>query len=219
MTQPRWQMAGGAGGILFFVLVIGVVLWAPLTTNVPEPGFDGPASAWLAYARATMGQTLPATPVGVLGIFGFLLFAACLASTLQPAADRMSVPSTLVVLAAGLTTGLWLVDNGLSLAAAFRARDLDTTTASLLYGLGNGVLAASWFAIAGLLIAAGLGVLGSGALPRWLGWSALVAGVAYFVAACFPLTALWFAPYALFYFWVVAVSVVLLRRAMRATRA
>jgi hypothetical protein len=87
------------------------------------------------------------------------------------------------------------------------------STASLLYGLSNGFFAASWFAIAGLLLAAGLGALASKALPRWLGWSAMVTGVGYFFAACVPLTNLWFIPYAVFYFWVLAVSVVLLRSA------
>jgi len=219
MTEPRWQLAGGAGGILFVLLVVGIVLWAPLTTSVPEPAFDGPARDWLAYARAIAGQTMPEAPVGVLGIFGFVLFAVCLAVRFQPAGERMSVPSILVVLTAGLTTALWLVDDGFGLAAAFRARDLDPTTASLFYGLSNGVFAVSWFAIGALLVAAGLGTLASGALPGWLGWSALVVGAGYCVAACFPLTALWFAPYGLFYLWVVAVSVVLLRGALAALRA
>jgi hypothetical protein len=200
--------------MLFVVVVLGVVLWAPLTTTVPEPAFDGPARDWLAYARATEGQALPGSPVGMVGIFGFVVFAVCLAVKLAPSGERTSVPSILVVVAAGLMTALWMADEALTLASAFRARDLDVSTASLMYGLGNGFFAASWFAIAGLLFAAGLGALASRALPRWLGWSGLVSGVGYFVAACVPLTNLWFIPYALFYFWVVAVSIVLLRSAL-----
>jgi hypothetical protein len=218
VIQPRWQLAGGAGGLLFVALVIGVVLLPSLTTNVPEPAFDGSAAAWLAYARATASQALLTTPVGIVGIFGFLLFAVCLAARFQRAEHRMSVPSILLLLAAGLTMGLWILDEGLGLATAFRAGDLDGTTASLLYGLANGVFAASWFGIAGLLVAAGLGTLASRSLPRWLGWFALVVGAGFFAAACFPLTALWLVPYALFYLWVVAVSVVLLRGAAGASR-
>jgi hypothetical protein len=66
-------------------------------------------------------------------------------------------------------------------------------------------------AIGGLLAAAGVGGLTSHTLPAWLSWPAPVIAVGFLVAASLPLTALWFAPYLLFYVWVVAVSVVLIR--------
>ena len=83
--------------------------------------------------------------------------------------------------------------------------------ASLLYGLDNGLFVTTWLAIGGLLAAAGVGGLTSGTLPGWLSWPAPFIGAWFLVAASLPLTALWFAPYVLFYVWVVAASVVLIR--------
>jgi hypothetical protein len=97
------------------------------------------------------------------------------------------------------------------LATAFRARDLDATTASVVFGLANALFASSWFTIAGLLLSASIGALSSGALPRWLTWSGLVVGCGLLVAAAAPLTQLYLTPYLLFFVWIVAVSVLLLR--------
>lgn len=211
MDGTRWQRAAGVGGILFVVLTFVVVLWAPLSTSTPEPAFDGAARDWLAYARATHNQILPLTPVSILALFGFAVFAVGLALRLRRPDGRSGAPSILVLLAAVATEALWMTGNGVSLAIAFNARDLDAATAGLLYGLNNGLFVISWYAIAGMLLAAGAGAFSTHALPTWLAWPALAIGAAWLVAAALPLTGLWFVPYAFFYFWVVAVCVVLVR--------
>jgi hypothetical protein len=69
----------------------------------------------------------------------------------------------------------------------------------------------SFFGIGGLLIAAGIGAVWSHALPTWLGWSGTVIGLGSVIAPVAQLTAFWLIPFFLFYIWVVAVSVVLIR--------
>jgi hypothetical protein len=155
----------------------------------------------------------------IVAMFGFLLFAVALSVKLRMAEDKPSVPSTLVLLAAGLMLGIWMAIVGVGLAASFRAADLNASTASLMYGLDNGLFVTSWFAIGSLLIAAGIGGLSSSALPGWLSWPAPFIGCAFLVAAVVPLTAVWLAPYFLFYIWVVGMSVVLIRSAARDTTA
>lgn len=215
MAQTRWLQIGGIAGIVFVVLIWALVLRAPLTISTPEPPFDGPAKDWLAYARATQSLTRAGTPLMIVAMFGFLLFAVALSVKLRMAEDKPSVPSTLVLLAAGLMLGLWMAIVGVGFAAA----DLNASTASLMYGLDKGLFVTSWLAIGGLLVAAGIGGLSSRALPGWLSWPAPLIGCAFLVAAVVPPTAVWLAPYSLFYIWVVGVSVVLIRSAARDTTA
>jgi hypothetical protein len=211
MTKSRWLQVGGVAGIVFVVLVWAYVLWAPLTVSTPEPPFDGPAKDWLAYAQATRSANFVAAPLITIALFAFLLFAVSLSVKLRPSGEGPNIPSTLVLLMAGLMIGLIMAATGVSLAASFRIADLSATSASLMYGLDNGLFVMTWLAIGGLLAAAGVGGLTSRTLPAWLSWPAPVIAVGFLVAASLPLTALWFAPYILFYVWVIAVSVVLIR--------
>jgi hypothetical protein len=211
MTQTRWLRVGGGAGIVFVVLVWAYVLWAPLFVSTPEPPFDGPANDWLAYARATRSVNFVAAPLITVALFAFLLFAVSLSIKLRPRDEGPNVPSTLVLLMAGLMIGLIMAATGVGLAGSFRVADLNAASASLLYGLDNGLFVMTWLAIGGLLAAAGVGGLTYRTLPRWLSWPAPFIGVGFVVAAALPLTFVWFAPYVLFYVWVLATSVVLIR--------
>lgn len=211
MTPTRWLQVGGAAGIVFTVLVWAYVLWAPLTVSTPEPAFDGPAKDWLAYAQATRSTNFVAAPLITVALFAFLLFAVSLSVKLRPSGEGSNVPSTLVLLMAGLMIGLIMAATGVGLAGSFRVADLTATSAALLYGLDNGLFVMTWLAIGGLLAAAGVGGLTSRTLPGWLAWPGPFVGVGFLVAAALPLTALWFAPYILFYVWVVCASIVLIR--------
>ena len=77
----------------------------------------------------------------------------------------------------------------------------------------NGVsFVLTWAIDAVLLAATAVVVFGTGALPRWLGWSAAVLSPALLVGVAFahPLA---FVPYVLTTLWIVATSIVLNRRA------
>jgi hypothetical protein len=213
MTQARWLRVGGIAGIVFVVLVWAYVLWAPLFVSTPEPPFDGPAKDWLAYAQATRSAGFIGAPLITVALFAFLLFAVSLSIKLRPRDGGPNVPSTLVLLMAGLMIGLFMVEGGVGLAASFRVADLTAASAGLLYGLNNGLFVMTWLAIGGLLAAAGVGGLTSHTLPAWLSWPAPFIGIAFVVAAALPLTFVWFAPYVLFYIWVIAAGVVLIRTA------
>jgi hypothetical protein len=199
------------GGILFVVSLFVLISVGPLTNPTPEPAFDAPSSALLAYAKSDKGGLYPLALVGIAGMFGFLLFAAVLIAKFRDSQRAMSAPSILVVLATAVFTALWLAEFGVTFAGQFRRGDLDPMGASVFYGLANGIFVVSWAAITGFLATAGVAALSSGTLPRWLAWSGLGIGAALLLAVAIPLTAVWLLPYLLFYVWVVAVSVVLLR--------
>jgi hypothetical protein len=211
VTERRWLQVGGAGGILFVALLFSSSLLAPLSVPGGEPAFDAPAKDLLAYAQATHDLDLPTYLGELVSLFGFALFAASLNVRLRTRDDHAHVLSTLVVVAAGVAIALFMAAGGAGLAATFRARDLDASVVSVLFGLANGLFVISWFALAAFLISACLGALSSRALPRWLAWAGLLIACGYLVAGAAPLSKLALVPHLLFYIWVVAVGVVLLR--------
>src|SRR3984893_9702197 len=207
-----WTRVGGVGGIVFFVSLVILIALMPLSHSIPEPAFDAPSSAFLAYAKSEADLPFALSLVGVLGLFGFALFAAALTVRFRVSDNRSNVASTLVLLAAGIFIVLGLAELGFATAQTFRRADLDATGASILFGLSNGIFVVSWSAIAAFLAASSFAALSTRALPRWLGWPALVIGIAMFLAGAAPLSAIWFFPYFLFLVWVLATSVVLLVR-------
>ncbi len=209
--SPRfWTRVGSVGGIVFFVSLVILITLMPLSHSVPEPAFDAPSSAFLAYAKSEADVPFVLSLVGVLGLFGFALFAAALTVRFRVADDRSSVASSLVLVAAGIFIVLWLAELGFALAQTFRRADLDATGASILFGISNGIFVVSWSAIAAFLAASSYAAISTRALPSWLGWPALVIGIGMFLAGATPLSAIWFFPYFLFLVWVLATSVALL---------
>jgi hypothetical protein len=207
-----WTRAGGVGGIVFFVSLVVLIALMPLTHSAPEPAFDAPSSAFLSYAKSEANVPLALSLVGVLGLFGFAVFAVVLSHRFRVVDDRSNVPSTLVLLTAGIFIVLWLIELGLATAQMFRRADLDATGASIFFGLSNGIFVVSWSAIAACLAASGFGAISTRALPPWLGWSAVGIGIGMLLASAAPLSAIWFFPYFLFFIWVLATSVVVLIR-------
>jgi hypothetical protein len=203
------------GGIVFFVSLLVLIALMPLSHSVPEPAFDAPSSAFLAYTKSEAAVPFALSLVGVLGLFGFALFAAVLTARFRVAENRSDVAPSLVLLAAGVFIVLWLAELGIGFAETLRRNDLDATSASVFFGLANGIFVVSWSAIAAFLAASGFAALWTRALPRWLGWAALVIGAGLFLAGAAPLTAIWYLPYFLFFLWVLATSLVLLRTGPR----
>lgn len=211
VDSPRsWTRIGAVGGIVFFVSLVTLIALMPLSHSIPEPAFDAPSSAFLAYAKSEADLPFALSLVGIVGLYGFALFAAALTVRFRVADDRSKLASTLVLLAAGIFIVLWLAELGFGLAQTFRRADLDATGASILFGLANGIFVVSWSAIAAFLAASSFAAISTRALPPWLGWPALVIGVGMFLAGVAPLSAIWFFPYFLFLLWVLASSVVLL---------
>ncbi len=104
------------------------------------------------------------------------------------------------------------------LAARYRAGDgLDPQLARTLQDINDASFVLTFFPLAVLLAAFAIVEIRSGTLPRWLGWIAAVLAVAFIgggMARSVNLESEWAGlPMILFTFWVLAASVVLIRRA------
>jgi hypothetical protein len=210
VISRRWLQAGGIGGILFVVLEFGF----SLIGGTREPAFDAPAKDWLTRYQNLHDLFLVAPYTAGLPMLFFLLFVSALHLKLRVASSNENPPSIAVLLLGGVAAAMLLAAVGAGAAALLRVgHGLDESGAGTLSGLSNEFFVTSFFAIGGLLIAAGIGAVETHALPAWLGWSGIVIGLGLVVAVAAQLSAFWLIPFFLFYFWVVAVGVVLIRDA------
>ena len=91
---------------------------------------------------------------------------------------------------------------------------MDPQIARLLFDQGNFASANAWVMLASLLLAAGIVGIHAGALPLRLGWAGVaIAGGLLAARAVWSSSQLVFIPFGLCNLWLIATSVVLIRRA------
>jgi hypothetical protein len=82
-----------------------------------------------------------------------------------------------------------------------------------LFDQGNLTLAGLWLMFGVLAASTGLVALPTGMLPRWLAWLGIATAAALVAArAVWAATDLWYIPFGLYYLWLDATSVTLVRR-------
>jgi hypothetical protein len=109
----------------------------------------------------------------------------------------------------GIAFVVLLMSPGWELAAyrtASTRRSPGTPSTWGTWGFAN-----AWVALAGFLAAAGWIMVGTPSLPSWLGWVAIVAAFGFLLGRAFWTTSVWLIPYAVFWIWVVALSIYLFR--------
>jgi hypothetical protein len=176
-----------------------------------EPPFDASATD-IANFFATRDQDLfpMGTYLSVLGVVTLLWFFGGVYALMKDDWRAMiAVISGVVAVAGGISTGWEL--------ASFRVSEgLDPQIARLAYDMGNMAFASAWVAFGSFALATGWALLSSRMWPRWLGWWAVAAGVCLVAAKAMWTTPFWLLGYFLFWIWVIALCVLLLRRASRA---
>jgi hypothetical protein len=112
-----------------------------------------------------------------------------------------------------VSVGVKIASFPAAIAAFYRGQEgMDPHLAAALLDMNEVSFVLTWAIAAVLLAATAVVVLRSGALPRWLGWSAIVLSPALLVGVAFA-TSFGFVPYVLSMVWIVATSIVLIRRA------
>jgi len=156
--------------------------------------------------------------VEVLAFLFFLFFLGSLWGALRRAEKGNGWLSATAFGAGVMSVTIKLGSAAPVLAARYRAGEgLDPQLARTLQDINNASFALTFFPLAVLLAAFAIVAIRSGALPRWLGWIGAVLAVAFIgggVAGSVNLESEWAGlPMILFTVWVIATSVVLIRRA------
>jgi hypothetical protein len=192
MSDRLWQRLGAASGIVYVVLLIG------------GGSFEG----------NTIGI---AFLVVILAFLFFLFFLGNLWSALRRAEGGSGWLSATAFGAGLMSVTIKVASAAPVLAARYRAGDgLDPQLARTLEDINDASFYLSFFPLAVLLGAFAIVAIRSGALPKWLGWIAAALGLAFIaggMSGSADLHSEWAGlPMILFTFWVIAVSVVLIRR-------
>lgn len=217
-TGRRWEQIGAAGGIVFVALQL--LSQALIQAGGSEPAFDAPAAEIEAFfMNRNMQLALTGGFLSVLSNIAFIWFLGALWARLRRSEGEPGWLS-LVAFASGLAGMAAILGSGGWELALLRLGDgLETETFRLLFDLGNFAFAAYWVALAGMLLAAGVVTIRDGALPRWLGWFGLLVALALLAvrAVWFTASGAKFLPYMLFWVWLIAASISLIRRTDAAT--
>lgn len=193
MSDRSLERIGAACGVVYVVLLI------------VGPSIGSPASG-VAFS------------LEILGFLFFLFFLGALWSALRRAERGSGWLSTTAFGAGLMSVTIKVASAAPVLAARHRAGDgLDPQLARTLQDINDASFVLTFFPLAVLLAAFAIVAIRSDALPGWLGWIAAVISVAFLaggLAGSADLASEWAGlPMLLFMPWVLAASVVLIRRA------
>jgi hypothetical protein len=204
----------GAAGLVTLLTVVG----SSLADGYEHQSMTEATPAILSFFRSLddrVGWLMSyATSVGLIAC---LWFAIGLALTLRP--YERGVPWRSAFLAAA---GVISVVSGQIAswdAAVFRSGSISPQVASYAYDLGNISFANSWVATGAVGLCAGLVMLRAPGLPRWAAWWGLLAGAGEVLARAWFRHGFAYAPFALYWAWVLAMSVLLVAGRLTATKA
>jgi hypothetical protein len=213
MGNSSWEQIGAAGGIAFVVLQMASQ--ALIQVGGAEPPFDAPAQTIVAFFLARNNQLFALGEyLSALSLIAFLWFLGSLWGVLRRGEGEPAWLS-LVALASGLMVVATVsAGGGWALAVFRKGEGLDPQIARLLFDQGNFAFANAWVMLASLSLSTGIVTIRTRTLPRWLGWAGiLIAGALLVARAVWASSQLVFIPFGLCYLWLIATSVVLIRRA------
>jgi hypothetical protein len=212
MAQKKTSLAlaTGIAGLAGVVLLFGPII---AVSTQGEPPFDGTRDEVATFFgnAAAVGWYQTAEALEAIGMLALLWFFVGLASLLRPIEGPPAWRSTVALLSGTLLVAYGNVDVSWQ-AAINRATGTDPGVGLYAFDVGNIGFSNAWLSMASFALAFGWVLLESRALPRWLGWSAVVSGAGLVVARFAWESPLWMIPYALFWVWVIALAVRLVRR-------
>jgi hypothetical protein len=186
----------GAVFVLLFVASFIVVGEAPSA--------DDPVDEIVSFYTESDTEVTIGSLLGALGAVLFLFFVSTLRSYLRTAEGGTGWLSN-VAFAGGIVASVgMLIFAGLGFTLADSSDALDPAATQAINALSFDLFFPAAGGILTLLVASGLLSIRTGALPRWLGWAALVIAVAIF-------TPVGFVAFLASVAWVLVVSIVLVR--------
>lgn len=197
----RWSKLAPLTGVLFAVLVVSAVF----SNGSETPKATAGVGKVVAYYATHRSEVETSNILFALAFLVLVLFAGALRSYLRrtPAAEGLGA----LVLAGGiLMAGAAIMGTGLEYGLAHNLHHLSPQEARTLNFLSQELFLPVLAGAFVLAICSGLAILRGAALPKWLGWVAIVLGIVVLVPpASFP---------ALlgFVIWSIVVSILMYRR-------
>jgi hypothetical protein len=211
-TTDRWShLARTTGGI---GLVSAVLLFGPIIaiSTVGEPPFDAsPEDAVEFFGNLDVGWVHAAEATASLGMLAFLWFVVGFTTLLRRVEGEPAWRSTVALVSGTLVAAYGVLDASWD-AAANRGSGIDPSIAVYAFDVGNLGFANAWLALGSFAIAAGWVIREGSALPAWWGWWAIVSGLGLVAARFVWEGSVWILPYGLFWVWIIAMAVRLVRR-------
>ena len=209
VSERASNLVGGICGLAAVALLLGSF---PFTGATPDPGASADDVA--EYLSRSSAQTWTGIYLELFGLALFIVFIGRLWAVLREAEGVGGWIATTALGAALAALTVLVVGDATMMGAAFSAgrHGLDPAVAGGMYtvqwyaDLAFGAVNAVFFAAASVL------VLGRGALPRWLGWLALVIAIGLVVTVPFGPGTTMEPPHILGFLWIVLVSLVLIVR-------
>jgi hypothetical protein len=171
-------------GIVAVVLVIASFSIIGETPDLDAPS-DEVASFYVAHDSDATASGLLLAVAGLL----FLVFFAELRNFLRRAEQSGPGASTLSFAGGILLTVGLAIFAGLDVALGDVPDKIDPAALQTMNVLGEDLFPAFAIGVMAFLLATGAAIIGTGALPRWLGW-AIIVGALFAVSPLFPVAML-----------------------------
>ncbi|TDO45815.1 uncharacterized protein DUF4386 [Kribbella sp. VKM Ac-2527] len=198
-------LTGIAGTVLLFTaLIIG---------SPGEPPTDASTAAAAEFVKGLDRSWLPPVEaVADIGMMVLLWFMVGLPLLLRRYEGATPVRSTVAIVSGALVAAFVVLDSAQE-AGAHRSADLDQGQLAYAYDLTAVGFTNVWLPMGCFAFACGWIVVATNAMPRWLGWWGVIAGIALsFAQFVWRAGEFWLLPYVPFWLWLLTTCVVLVRR-------
>jgi hypothetical protein len=211
MNNSQWRRIGAAAGIAYPIMQL--IAQGLIQVGGAEPPFSAAAPEILEFfqnrdaALFAVGGYL-----STLSLVVFLWFLGVLWSELRAAEGENGLLSMVALGSGVVTISTYLSAGGWPIAMFRIGEGLDPQIVQILFDQGNFSFANSWISIGSMVLAAGILFHQSERFPKWLGWSSVVLAFGLFFARFVWTSQIAFAPYVLFWVWMIALGILFLRR-------
>ena len=210
LTRTSIERTIGVTGIVGMVLLFAATIVAAMN----EPELDAGTAEAADFIRSLdTWWVTPVEAVADIGMMVLLWFMVGLALLLRRHEGDMPVRSTMALLSGVIGAGFVILDAGYQ-AGANRSSELDDAQLAFAYDLDQIGFTNLWLPLGTFAFACGWLIVTTAALPRWLGWWGVVAGIALGFAQMVWETGAGWVPYIAFWLWLLTTCVLLVRRSM-----
>jgi Domain of unknown function (DUF4386) len=204
MDRSRDWLAPLTGVVFIVLAIVGFAI-----QGEPPTAADDPVEEIVSHYVDNEGSVMFGSALATIAALFLVFFFGYLRKVLRAAEGEGGVLSLIsfagaVVLAVGVA-----LDSTIAFALAETADDIDPTAVQALQALWDNDFLPLALGVSLLMLATGLSVVRHGALPKWLGWVAIVIGVV-------GITPIGFFAFLVAAIWILVVSVMLTMRARAA---